>query len=74
MNENRIGTLTGVLFGVAALPLLHLSVVDFENKTATDSNFAARIADRHITISIASGVALLLVGVLIAHILWLGDL
>ncbi len=74
MNENRIGILAGVVFGVAAIPLLHLSVVDFENKTATDSNFAAHIADRYISISIASGVGLLLVGVLITHTYWLGNL
>lgn len=73
MNENRIGTFTGIVFGVAALPLLHLSVVDFENKAATDPNFAAHIANRYISISIASGVGLLLVGVLIAHIFWLGN-
>lgn len=73
MNENRIGPLAGVVFGVAALPLLHLSVVDFENNAATDSNFATHIADRYISISIASGVGLLLVGVLVAHIFWLGN-
>jgi hypothetical protein len=73
MNENRIGTLSGVVFGLAALPLLHLSVVDFENKASTDTDFAAHIADRYISISIASGVGLLLVGVLVAHIFWLGN-
>ena len=73
MNENRIGPLAGVVFGVAALPLLHLSVVDFESKTATDANFATHIADRYISISIASGVGLLIVGVLVAHIFWLGN-
>lgn len=71
MNENRIGPLAGVVFGIAALPLLHLSVVDFENKAATDTDFAARVADRYISISIASGVGLLLVVVLVAHIFWL---
>jgi len=74
MNENRIGSLTGVVFGLTALPLLHLSVVDFENKTATDVDFVTHIADRYIPISIASGVGLLLVGVLIVHISWLKGL
>lgn len=74
MKENRIGPLSGVVFGVAALPLLHLSVVDFENKAATDPEFASHIADRYLSISIASGVGLLLVGVLVAYIFWLGNL
>ena len=74
VNENHVGSLAGVVFGLTALPLLHLSVVDFENKTATDSDFVAHIADRYIPISIASGVGLLLVGVLLLHISWLKGL
>lgn len=72
MKENRIGPVAGIAFGVAALPLLHLSVVDFENKSASDSDFASHIADRYLSISIASGVGILLIGLLVAHIFWLG--
>lgn len=74
MNENQVGSLAGVVFGLTALPVLHLSVVDFENKTASDADFVAHIADRYVSISIASGVGLLLVGVLVVHISWLKGL
>lgn len=71
MERNRLGALTGIAFGIVALPLLHLSVVDFENKSLTDAQFGAQVASRYLSISIASGLGLLLVAILIFHIYWL---
>jgi hypothetical protein len=74
MESRRFGAAAGIAFGIGAVPLLHLSVVDLENKTATDSAYAAHVDDRYVSTSVAAGVGLLLVLILLVHLVWLSDL
>lgn len=67
MGEHRIAGVTGVVFGLAAVPVLHFVAVDLESKQPAQA-FMTGVGDHWSRISVAGGLGLLLAAVLLVHL------
>ena len=64
----RIAGVTGVVAGLAAVPILHFVAVDLEGKDAAQS-YLARVDDHYLRIALAGGLGMVLAVVVLTHLL-----